>query len=115
MREQVAEWLAMGLLPGEHAGEDAALVQPGHVAAGVADWVFAALVPVGVESVVEGFDFALREELADDDEALQVEEELFSVVHGDSDPPYVVDRGSTVDQQDILFRLHDEAGQFLAT
>ena len=54
---------------------------PSHVAAGVADWVFAALVPVGVESVVERFDFALREEVADDDEALQVEEEFFSVVH----------------------------------
>lgn len=65
-------------------------MQPSHVAAGIADWVFAALIPVGVESVVEGFDFALREELADDDEALQVEEEFFSVVHVDSDLPLVV-------------------------
>ena len=85
MREQVAEGLAMGLLIGEHAGEDAALMQPSHVATGVADWVFAVLVPVGVKSVVERFDFALREELADDDEALQVEEKFFSVVHVDSD------------------------------
>ena len=87
VREQVAEWLAMGLLIGEHAGEDAALMQPSHVAAGIADWVFAPLVPVGVKSVVERFDLARREELADDDEALQVEEEFFRVVHGDCDLP----------------------------
>ena len=70
VRQQVAEGLAMGLRPSEHAGENTALGRSSHVAAGVADWVFAALVPVGVESVVECFDLALREELADDDEAL---------------------------------------------
>ena len=103
VREQVAEWPAMGLLPGKHAGEKATLVRPSHVAAGVADWVFATLVPVGVESVVERFDFALREELADDDEALQVEEEFFGVVHVDSDLPSVVE-SPTPPQAHVLCR-----------
>ena len=81
MGQQRAEGLAVGLIPGKHAGEHAATLRAESIACRAMVGIVHSLVPIGIEGSVKVGDFLTTEEVFNLQKALQVKEKLFSVIH----------------------------------